>query len=56
MSTPDPALFTAEDAQMIVDAAQKAPLPNLEHASRLSGALERFVAFCDAVSLPERAP
>lgn len=37
-----PIPFSDQDAQLIVDAAQKAPLPNLEVATALAQALQRF--------------
>lgn len=40
-----PSGFTDQDAQLIVDAAQNAPLPNMDAAAIRGGALLRFQAF-----------
>lgn len=47
--------FTAAEAQYLVEAAQSAPLRNLQHAQQLTAVLQRFMAWYAVQSPPKVA-
>lgn len=46
--------FTRKDAAMLIQAARKAPLADMETAEQLNGVLQRFADFADnALKAPD---
>jgi hypothetical protein len=45
--------MTPQDAQLIINTAQTAPLQNMQHAAALSEALQRFRTWYEKSTQPE---